>query len=269
MTARAKGLARHINRAPEIVKCALHTPDWLPVSLCYVGLGQKRFPLKARFRGTPSFEFRDLADLATWWQVFYRNVYPVEKDDRLIIDAGANIGVFTLYALERSRWAKVIAIEPFPETFSRLRTVIEQSSFQDRVQLVNAALSSHRGWVSMQTGEVGSQFRRVLDDASSQPGTRVPSCTLAEILYGVEREIDFLKMDIEGSEYSTILACPVEILRRIRRVAMEFHPLYTPDSPQPQDLIRHFQSAGFSATALHDHGEGYGIAYFQRKQECT
>ena len=121
----------------------------------------------------------------------------------------------------------------------------------------------------MQKEEMGSQFRRVLDDASSQDGTRVPSCTLTEILDRVEGEIDFLKVDIEGSEYSTFLTSPVETLRRVRRVAMEFHPLYTLDAPQPQDLIRHFESAGFEATTVQDHGEGYGIAYFRRTQLCT
>jgi FkbM family methyltransferase len=268
VNARAKKLATRVNRAPEIVKCALHTPDWLPLSLCYVGLGQKRFPLKARFRGAPPFEFRDLADVATWWQIFYRNVYPVEKDDRVVVDAGANIGAFTLYALDRSRRAKVIAIEAFPETFSRLSAVIQQSRFRDRVQLVNAALSSHSGWVYMQGGEIGSQFRRVLGDTPSQSGRRVPSCSLRDVLDSVQGEIDFLKMDIEGSEYASILAAPVETLRRIQRVAMEFHPLYTPDAPQPRALVEHLEKAGLAATRIQDHGEGYGMAYFRRAQQC-
>jgi FkbM family methyltransferase len=218
----------------------------------------------AQFRDGRSFEFRDLPDLATWWQIFYRNVYPVNADDRVIIDAGANIGAFTLYALTRAPRAKVIAIEPFPETFSRLRSALEQAPYADRVRLVNAALGSHSGSVSMQDGAIGSQFRRVLDDSDPQTGTRVSSCTLAEILDSVEGEIDFLKMDIEGSEYAAILASPAETLRRIRRVAMEFHPLYSPNAPQPRDLFEHFEKAGFTAIEVQDHGEGYGMAYLRR-----
>ena len=262
MNARVKSIATHVNRAPEIVKCALHTPDWFALSLCYIGLGQKKFPLRARFRGDPAFEFRDVADLATWWQIFYRNVYPVEKDDRVVIDAGANIGAFTLYVLHRSPCAKVIAIEPFPETFARLRAVIEQTISRDRVQLVNAALSSQPGWVYMQDGEMGSQFRRVLADGS-QSGRRVRSCSLSEICGGVQGEIDFLKMDIEGSEYTSILATPLETLRRIRRVALEFHPIYTPHAPRPSALFQHLERAGFTPTLIQDHGNGYGMAYFR------
>jgi hypothetical protein len=71
-------------------------------------------------------------------------------------------------------------------------------------------------------------------------------------------------MDIEGSEYPSILTCPVETLQRIRRLAMEFHPVYTPHAPQPRDLFRYLEKAGFAATEIQDHGEGYGMAYLRR-----
>lgn len=243
---------------------ALCTRDWLPLSLRYIGLGQEKFPLIARFRDGRSFEFRDLPDIATWWQIFCRNIYPVQSDDRVIIDAGANVGAFTLYALNRSRSAKVIAIEPFPETFSRLKAAVEQSPFRDRVELVNAAVSSHSGSVFMQSGQIGSQFRRVLSERFSENGTLVRSCTLSEILERINGEIDFLKMDIEGSEYASILTTAVETLRRIRRVTLEFHPLDGPDASQPRNLVQRFEEAGFRAIEVQDHGEGYGIAHFQR-----
>ena len=264
MIARAKKIATHLNRAPEILRCARQTADWLPLTLRYIGLGQMNSAFVARFRDGRSFEFRDLPDLATWWQIFYRHIYPVNPNDRVIIDAGANIGAFTLYALSRAPHANVIAIEPFPETFFRLRSVVEKSPHANRVRLVNAALGSHSGSVSMQDGDIGSQFRRVLDDNSPLTGTRVRSCTLPEILNSLEGEIDFLKLDIEGSEYAAILSSPVETLRRIQRIAMEFHPLYSPNAPQPRDLFDYFERAGFTPTDVQDHGEGYGMAYLHR-----
>ncbi len=257
-------MAKHLNRAPEILRCARHTGDWLRLALCYAGLRQSKFPLEVQLRDGLSFEFRDLADVATWWQIFYRNVYPVEPTDRVIIDAGANIGAFTLYALAGSLEAKVIAIEPFPSTFARLQAAVARSPYRGRVRLINAALSAAPGSVAMQAGEIGSQFRRVLSNDSAQPAVAVPSCTLPEILDSAGTEIDFLKMDIEGSEYASILSSPAETLRRIRRIAMEFHPLYTPDAPKPADLFEYFADAGFNATEIQDHGEGYGMAYLRR-----
>lgn len=264
MNARTKTIAKHLNRVPEVLRCAKHTRNWLSVSFCYIGLGQDSFPLTTELRRGGSFELRDLADVATWWQVFYRHVYPVRPTDRVIVDAGANIGAFTLYALERAPSAKVLAIEPFPETFSRLTNAVAKSPFRDRVRLLNVALSSRSGLVAMQGGKMGSQFRRVVSDDSPQEHVSVPACTLAEALEGVEGEVDLLKLDIEGSEYDSILGCPLETLRRIRRVAMEFHPLYTANAPQPNDLFERFAAAGLRTTSARDHGEGYGMAYLRR-----
>ena len=263
MTPRARKIAKHLNRAPEIGRCFLHSRDWLKMSFSYTGLRPHSFPYVARFRDGSSFEFRDLPDVATWWQIFYRNIYPIKKTDRVIVDAGANIGAFTLYAASRSPAAKIIAIEPFPDTFSRLQSAVERSAFGHRIQLINAALGSETGWLTMQQGDVGSQFRRVVEAGSQQAGVRVRSCTLSEIL-DAHDEIDFLKMDIEGSEYPSILACPAESLRRVRRLAMEFHPIYTARAPQPRDLFQHLEKTGLTLTEVQDHGEGYGMAYLRR-----
>jgi FkbM family methyltransferase len=264
MNARVRKIGQHLNRAPEIVRCALHTPAWLALTARYTGLNPTGFPFVARFRNGSTFEFNDLADLATWWQIFYRKVYPVEPTDRLIIDAGANIGAFTLYALTQASQAEVIAVEPFPATFARLRAAIERSPLRARVELVNAALGARRHAVAMQSGSMASQFRRVLPDASPEAGTAVECCTLPEIIARATREIDLLKMDIEGSEYDSLLTSPPETLRRIRRIVMEFHPVDRPGPPQPEGLLRYLKEAGFDATEVQDHGAGYGMAYLRR-----
>ena len=46
---------------------------------------------------------------------FYR---PADGD--VIVDAGANIGLFSIWASRQSRRCRVIALEPFPENFAYL-----------------------------------------------------------------------------------------------------------------------------------------------------
>jgi len=54
----------------------------------------------------------------------------------------------------------------------------------------------------------------------------VAAVTLADVARERElAQIDFLKMDCEGEEYGIIESCPDELLRRIRRLAMEVHDL--------------------------------------------
>ncbi len=262
MNERSKNLIKHFSRAPEILRCVSQTSSWATLTSRYVGL-QTGFPFVAKFRDGTTFKFEDLPDLATWWQIFCRKIYPVRADDRIIIDAGANVGAFTLYALQQARQAKVIAIEPFPATFARLRDAVDRSPFRARVDLLNIALASRSGIVTMQEGPMASQFRSVLDEGPEQRGTVVDSCPLTEILARAEGKVDLLKMDIEGSEYASLLSSPPESLRRIRRIAMEFHPTVDAlGSTQRQDLFRHLEQAGLKATEVQDHGGGYGMAYF-------
>ena len=54
------------------------------------------------------------------WAIFYQGIYtpyylPIEKND-VVVDIGANIGVFTVYAATKTQ-STVYAIEPFPSNF--------------------------------------------------------------------------------------------------------------------------------------------------------
>ena len=81
--------------------------------------------------------------------IFIRNAYFFEakRSDPLIIDAGANIGMATLYFKFLYPKAKIIAFEPFGATFAVLMDNIELNNLKD-VRLVNSALSDHAGNLS-------------------------------------------------------------------------------------------------------------------------
>jgi amino acid adenylation domain-containing protein/FkbM family methyltransferase len=82
-------------------------------------------------------------------QYLYSDIYEYRTYDRqglrydenaCIIDAGANIGLFTRYALERARGSKVIAIEPVPQLWTQLRRNVAE--YGERVVAVNVALGN-------------------------------------------------------------------------------------------------------------------------------
>jgi hypothetical protein len=89
--------ATQIRRVPEVLHCRSLTRDWVRLTVAYVGLRSK-LPFSINLPSGP-FEFRETSDIPTFWQIFLANLYPVRPTDRVIIDAGANIGAFTLYAL--------------------------------------------------------------------------------------------------------------------------------------------------------------------------
>jgi hypothetical protein len=75
------------------------------------------------------------------------------------------------------------------------------------------------------------------------------------------KEVDFLKMDIEGSEHSAVLQSPSTVLRRFRRIAIEYH-----QTGEKKLLFDHFLAAGFALKRDRMLGTNYGVAEFDFRQ---
>lgn len=243
-----KGL-RHIRRITEIPKCRRMTPQWLKLTACYIGW-PVRLPFEIQLgRGPCRFETR--ADVSTFWLIFFAETYPVQRTDRMIIDGGANVGFFTLYALLTAPNVHVVAVEPAPDSCARTRRLIHDHGLEDRVTLHEAALGSHSGTTTLDM-KAGSQFRM-----TGMGGIDVPMLTLDEIVTGM---VDILKLDVEGAEYQTLAAASTETLHRIQRIVVEYHPNGT-----LSDVT--LQRAGFVLESARDDGGGYGIGYFSRNSQ--
>src|SRR5919106_4375067 len=117
---RAVVALRHLNRAPEVLRCMRGFSAWPTVASAYLGLTSLPLPFEARTRSGMRFRLLEFYDLETLWQIYCRQVYAVAPSDRVIVDAGANIGLFTCFAAARAPQARVHAIEPFPATYDRL-----------------------------------------------------------------------------------------------------------------------------------------------------
>jgi hypothetical protein len=146
----------YLNRWREVQRCAAITRQWPRLTAAYLGM-PVRLPFSITLASGP-FEFREFSDVPTFWQIFFRDVYTVRPDDRLIIDAGANIGAFTLYCLLRAPQAFVIAIEPANDSCQRLRDLIHRHGFANRCAIHQAALWDGAGTTTIDMN-AGSQFR--------------------------------------------------------------------------------------------------------------
>lgn len=248
---RVLGVARHLNRLHEIIRCRNHTPEWLRLTAAYVGLtGELPFGITIP---SGTFEFRELSDVATFWQIFYRNVYPVMPSWRVIVDAGANIGAFSLYALRAAPESVVIAVEPAPDTCQRMRSMLCANGLESRCELHEAALGESRGETTIQL-DVASQFRQ-----TGVSGHRVTMTTLDSLIpAGVT--VDLLKMDIEGAEYGVLAAASSATLRQIRRIVLEFHP-----QDSATAALDPLIASGFKLTRYQDDCAGYGLAWLARE----
>ena len=134
-----------------------------------------------------------------------------------VVDCGAHIGLSALYLAHRYPKARVIAIEPNPTNFALLR---ENTKGEPRITTLRGCVSDKSGQTFISIIGYGSLH------TIGSIGVPVNAFTLPDICARFEIEtIDFLKMDIEGTE-KRIFAAGVE---NARAIAVELHGDYTID----------------------------------------
>jgi len=258
---------RNLSRAPEILRCAAETSQWAHISAAYLGVSSPQYPFVLCLRTGEHIAIEELTDLKAFWQIFLRRVYRVASTDHVIVDLGANIGIFTLYAARCAPQAKIFSVEPFPSTFQRLVDTVRDHPLETRVTCLNFAAAGSSGTRLMPDAPVPSQ-RRVLSSVASyakvSTGPQVMGKTL-EAMFAENRlsHVDLLKVDIEGSEYEVFLSTPSHVLARIDRIAMEYHGDSAPYSKQ--QLFDHLHRAGFTIAWDICDAQGYGITEMIQK----
>lgn len=272
----------NLGRLPEVASCRRETSQWLALSLAYLRLRRLRYPFEVKLRCGERLVLAEYTDLLIFWLVFVRRHYPVRAADRVIVDVGANIGVFTLYAAREAPAARIIALEPFPDTRARLVELVGINGLAGRVAVLDCALARSSGVGAMDEADgIPSQYRRIYSEATttlnaehrgkaglaeSAEGITVRKITVAEMFDEAKVEIvDFMKMNIHGSEYEVLLSTPAEVLRRCARIAVQYHEMPAASGLTKHSIFEYLGQAGFTLTLDDDTGRGAGRAVFERK----
>lgn len=116
----------------------------------------------------------------------------------LFIDAGANIGSYTVLA-SAVCGAEVIAVEPDPDTMQSLRANVKINRLGSRVELVEAALGGREGSARF---TIGQDTVNHVASSNDEMTRTVPLRRLDNVL--MERKPRLLKMDVEGYEGEVI-----------------------------------------------------------------
>jgi FkbM family methyltransferase len=179
--------------------------------------------------------------LDRFYEKYGFTIQPVWK----IIDIGAAIGDYTLYAATAQPNSQVFAFEPYPQSFVlmqenlRLNTVTNAQAFDKAIGTVSGELV-----LDLTTGEP-LQFQGFLKPTENmEKSLSVHALSLADAFAMLEIEVcDLLKLDCEGAEYPILFETPQFVLERVRRIVMEYHDnivQYT-----HHDLTRFLNERGF------------------------
>ena len=187
------------------------------------------------------------------------------RDEDIVWDIGASIGLFTVHTAARA--ARVVAFEPDPATFRRLKENVSLTGLQSKVEFLELALGNVPG--QMELAPDG------LDDLAPALSTGKPGRHKHAVAVRIET-IDGLisqgvspptviKMDIEGAELLALRGA-VELLRgklRPRLLFIEVHPQFLPDfDSTAKDVTDLLAGAEYRILASPQRGMQYHLIAF-------
>jgi FkbM family methyltransferase len=141
-------------------------------------------------------------DLAEQARGIYSDTGVGVRPGDTVMDVGANVGLYTRVAL-RAGAAKVIAIEPVPAVVECLRRNLSAEIAAGRVIVVDKGAWDKDDFLEMNIypGNMAANSFAADRQGEQRYRVRLPLTTLDQIAseLGLKR-VDFIKMDIEGSE---------------------------------------------------------------------
>lgn len=159
-----------------------------------------------------------------------------------IVDIGANIGSFSVFASTYAEDTKVYSYEPSQENFHFLTENIKLNRLQN-IKPYQLAVSGRRGKTRLYIDKKHSTDHSTAIATPGMFSEEVDSVTLQDVLDNNEIEsCDLLKMDCEGAEYEILFTAPKSTLAKIRNISLEYHgvPTYHIDN-----LKRYLENTGF------------------------
>jgi FkbM family methyltransferase len=161
-----------------------------------------------------------------WNSRIYDNLKNFVHDQSIVIDIGANIGVFSIRATHFAKNVKVISYEPFPQNFDILRENIKINFLDNLVFPQQKAVAGKRGELELffSPNDSGDVSLYQQENKGHSGSIKVPSITLEDVFLENNIEVcDFLKVDCEGAEEEILLNTPKSIFERTRSITLEWH----------------------------------------------
>ena len=174
----------------------------------------------------------------------------------LVLDIGANVGLFSLWVAQRSPQTRVIAVEPSVDNVALMAQNLSEWSHQ--VSTLQAAVGGRAGRGTVIDGGGRSVDDRFEFDTSGlgESGS-VEVMTLEGLLDSRGADtVDLLKMDIEGCEFEVFSDVTDATLRRIRRISLEYHDNLRPGTLA---LVQRRLATTHTISSVEGSANGYGI----------
>lgn len=181
------------------------------------------------------------------------------NDNDIIIDIGAHIGLFALFASQFCKNGKVYCFEPVKENFDLLLSNLRLNKINN-VKPYNIAVSNQVGSVTIYLNEDEAGHSMHITGIKS---IRVESDSLKNIIDSNKLEkCDLVKMDCEGEEYNIINLLPPDYFNKINKLCIEYH--FADNKPHlVENLIKKLKTLSYDISSRRI-SESIGFIYAQK-----
>ncbi len=173
-----------------------------------------------------------------------------------ILDLGANIGTFGVFALGRWNVDRMRSFEPDPSNAAMLNNTIACNHASYCWTVHQAAVSNSSGHMTLIPGHFSLSRR-------ADQGEEGIDVMMVD-LFTLERDTDLLKIDIEGGEWA-ILSDPRMADLQARVIVMEWHWRFAPRADPHAAALDLLRRAGYEVHADHiEPRTGTGLVWASR-----
>ncbi len=147
---------------------------------------------------------------------YEQNKVKLTPHDKVVVDIGGGVGDFAIYAGKKLPSSKIYTFEPNSKYFE----LIEKNKMINRIRNVGVY--------------------------------KFPVAKMETVFNIIKRDrIDFLKIDCEGCEYKLITPQAVKYLKRVNKIALEYHDF---DDHTGDELVRVLVNSGFKIAKRNNRG---------------
>jgi FkbM family methyltransferase len=175
----------------------------------------------------------------------------LNKPYHVVVDVGANVGVFTSYMIMNEYAKKVVSVECDETALSDLRRNFKHNMNVDVIERALHTSSTPITFYHCPQNPIVSSMLSPDQLESHTAGVKgnvevtVPTITIPHLVetYG---NIDLLKIDIEGAEYDILLNTPEESFGRINNLFVECHFFESNYMEKYNTLLKRLRSIGYT-----------------------
>lgn len=198
-------------------------------------------------------------------QMFYDDIYTHCDLDNLnvVLDIGANVGLFSLYMLKKHNCKRIYAIEPTKKAFVQL---CDSLNDEPNTSIHKVAIYDYTGKSKIKTDEQNSTISGFHNEEihpysnNSMNEEEVDVIKLCDFLndHNIDH-VDLIKIDIEGAEYAVIDSLSDLDILKSDRYLIEYH---SSEIKNTKRIVERFKFLGYNILNLEDPNFDKTLGFF-------